>query len=101
MNRSKHIVHLEGVHPGRKSLLSFKVPPASNHRKEALSDTKPLTVLKSDINGSDVSSGCKPAFKEFWSDGIENAEEKFFWEKTFMETDELNGKEQDANCKTQ
>lgn len=107
-------------HPGRKSVLSFKVPPVNNrfHQGKAVStvSTKPLAVLKgndvSTVSSSDdILSNPKRGFKEMVLEGLENTEPadganekkpQFFWEKTLMETrDEMNEKEQDANCKTQ
>lgn len=106
-------------HPGRKSVLSLKVPPVSKglqQRKAIPSyESKPLAGLKRSSPGREESSDSfvftspKRHSKKTWLDEVENAEpaasteekkERFFWEKTFMESGE-EGKEQDPNCKTQ
>ena len=111
-------------HPGRKSVLSFKVPPVSNRlcqRKTVVPhEVKPVPVLKRSVNDREEFSSRdgfkvpKLGSKEMSLNRMENVEPnfcglgaekkpKFIWEKTFMEVnDEKSEKEEDANnCKTQ
>ena len=114
---------LPSPHHGRKSVLSFKVPPVSSslqHRQATLSqETMPLAGLKRSSPGREDPSSIfsftspKRHSKKTWLDEFENAEPsakgdestqlpKWFWERTFMEggDDEVK-EEEDANCKQQ
>lgn len=109
-------VHLPSQHPGRKSVLSFKVPPVDS-RAQQRNITTVFPTKPPKGNGEQSASTCggldgsEHSIKETLSNGIENTEPKFsvdakkpqfFWETTLLEThDDVNEKEQDSNCKTQ